>query len=54
MEDIDANCRLRNGLNVHCLAHIFQYLDSADLYTLGEMAKAYKHIINEFVIRKMY
>lgn len=52
MEDIDANCRLRHGLNTHCLVHIFHYLESDDLYTLGEMNEAYKQIINDFVIPK--
>lgn len=31
----DANCRLRHGLNKHCLAEIFQHLKSVDLYTVG-------------------
>lgn len=52
MEDKDANCRLRHGLNVHCLAHIFQYLNSVDLYTVGEMNGFYKQIINDLVISK--
>lgn len=52
MEDEDANCRLRHALNGHCLAEIFQYLDSGDLYTLGGMNEAYKQIINDFVIPK--
>lgn len=48
--DLDANCRLRNKLNVHCLAEIFQYLDSVDLYTLGEMNDFYRQIVHEIVI----
>lgn len=52
MEDKDANCRLRHGLNIHCLAHIFQYLNSVDLYTVGEMNGFYKQIINDLVISK--
>lgn len=52
IEDKDENCRLRHGLNVHCLAHIFQYLDSADLYTVGVMNEFYEQIINDVVIRK--
>lgn len=48
--DFDANCRLRNGLNVHCLAEIFQYLDSVDLYTLGEMNDFYRQIVHKIVI----
>lgn len=52
-EDKDVNCRLRHGLNVHCLAIIFQYLDnSVDLYTVGGMNDIYKQIINDFVIPK--
>lgn len=49
-EDKDANCRLRHGLNVHCLAHIFQFLKTKDLYTIGEMNDFYKGIINDLVI----
>lgn len=52
MEDKDANCRLRYGLNIHCLAEIFQYLDSVDLHTLGGMNNFYKKIINDLVIPK--
>lgn len=52
MENLDANCRLKHGLNVHCLAHIFQYLDSADLYTIGRINKFYNQIINDLVIPK--
>lgn len=52
MADKDVNCRLRHGLNVHCLVHIFQYIDSADLYTVGEMNEYYKQIIGDFVIPK--
>lgn len=46
------NCRLRHGLNVHCLAHIFQYLDSPDLYRVGGMNEFYNGIINDLVIPK--
>lgn len=52
MEDKDEHCRLRHGLNAHCLAHIFQYLDSVDLYTVGRMNEAYHQIISDFVIPK--
>lgn len=52
MEAKDANCRLRHRLNVDCLAEIFQYLDSADLYRVGEMNEFYKQIIDVLVIRK--
>lgn len=48
--DPDIACRLRNGLNVHCLAHIFQYLKTRDLFTLGGMNEFYKQIINDFII----
>lgn len=48
--DSDADCRLRNDLNVHCLALIFQYLNTRDLLTLGGMNEFYKQIINDFVI----
>lgn len=51
-EDKDENCRLRYGLNVHCLAEIFQYLNSDDLYTVGEMNEFYRQIINDLVISK--
>lgn len=46
------NCRLRHGLNFDCLAHIFQYLDSRDLNTLGAMSHTYKCIIRDLVIPK--
>lgn len=46
----DADCRLRNRLNVLSLAHIFQYLDTRDLHTLGGMNEHYKRIIHNFVI----
>lgn len=49
-EDPDANCRLRNNLNVLCMAHIFQYLNTRDLLTLGGMNDFYQQIINDFVI----
>lgn len=48
--DPDVDCRLRHGLNFHCLAHIFQYLDTRDLFTLGEMNEFYEQIINNFII----
>lgn len=50
-EDPDANCRLRHGLNVHCLEHIFRYLNTRDLFTLGEMNEFYQQIINDFIIK---
>lgn len=46
----DANCRLRHGLNKHCLAEIFQYLKSVDLYTVGGMNEFYTKIINDLII----
>lgn len=52
MKDQDVNCRLRYGLNVHCLAEIFQYLDSVDLNTLAEMNEFYHHTINDLIIPK--
>lgn len=52
MDQNDENCRLRNGLNVHCLAHIFQYLHTPDLFVLGGMNDYYKEIINNLVISK--
>lgn len=50
--DEDAKCRLRYGLNTHCLTEIFQYLDSIDLNTVGDMNGFYKQIIADFVIPK--
>lgn len=50
IQEIDVNCRLRHGLDAHTLAHIFQYLDSDDLYTVGGMNNVYKHLINDLVI----
>lgn len=52
LEEEDENCRLRYGLNIHCLAEIFQYLDSGDLYIVGEMNEFYMQIINDLVIPK--
>lgn len=49
-EDLDSNCRLKNGLNVHCLTHIFQYLDSDDLNSVGCINRFYEQIINDFLI----
>lgn len=51
-EDEDTHCRLRHGLNTDCLARIFQYLDSVDLYTVGEMNVVFNEIIKDFVIPK--
>lgn len=48
----DRNCRLRHGLNVHCLVEIFQHLNSVDLYKLGAMNEFYRQIIHEYVISK--
>lgn len=50
VDDKDANCRLRHGLNAHCLAHIFQYLGVTDLYTLGNINEYYSQIIDDLVI----
>lgn len=47
--DNDADCRLKNGLNPDCLAQIFQYLATEDLWTLSNMNDLYKQIINELV-----
>lgn len=46
----DENCRLRHRLNAHCLTEIFQYLDSTDLYAVGDMNEFYKQLIADFVI----
>lgn len=48
--DNDLNCRLRYGLNVHCLVQIFKHLNSVDLYKLGSMNEFYRQIIHENVI----
>lgn len=50
MENRDANCRLIHQLNGHCLAKIFQCLDSVDLYTMADMNEVYYHIIHDLVI----
>lgn len=50
MKDNDVNCRLRHGLNAYCMAHIFKYLDSDDLYILGGMNQVYGQIIIDLVI----
>lgn len=46
LEDPDASSRLKQCLNVYCLAEIFMYLNSNDLWTLGSMNTQYKQIIN--------
>lgn len=51
-EDKDVNCRLRHGLNVHCLANIFQHLDTQNLHTVGEMNVVHNQIIKDLVIRR--
>lgn len=48
--DIDENCRLRHGLNTHCLAESFQFLSGEALTQLGIMNHYYSDIINDFVI----
>lgn len=50
IQNKDANCRLRHGLNNHCLAEIFQYLKSVDLYTVSGMNKFYAEIIDDLII----
>lgn len=52
LRDKDMHCRLRHGLNASCLAHIFQYLNSADLFMVGGMNEVYKQLINDLVIPK--
>lgn len=49
---MDAECRLRHGLNISCLEKIFLFLPSEDLITLGEMNGFYKQIIHDCVIKK--
>lgn len=39
-----------HGLNIHSLTNIFQYLDSADLYTVGGMNDFYKNIIIDLLM----
>lgn len=48
----NANCRLRHGLNVQCLGHIFQNLSCLDTYEIGEINEFYKEIIHDLVISK--
>lgn len=50
--DPDEHCRLRNGLNPHCLAEIFQYLNDTDLIRVSGMNKYYESIIADYVISK--
>lgn len=50
IEDPDVNNRLRYGLNIDCLARIFQYLNSRDLWILGGMNEHFKELINDLVI----
>lgn len=52
LKDKDENYRLRHGLNVQCLTHIFQYLYSADLYIVDGMNQLYQQIINDLVIQE--
>lgn len=51
-EDPDEDCRLRHGLNPHCLAEIFQYLNDADLIRVSGMNKYYESIVADYVISK--
>lgn len=51
-QDLDANCRLRNGLNSDCLLEIFEYLNQGDLLKLSGMNDHYKQLITNFVISK--
>lgn len=51
-QDLDANCRLRNGLNPDCLLDIFEYLNHGDLVNLSEMNDLYKQLITNFIISK--
>lgn len=48
--DQDENCRLIHGLNKHCLAESFQYLNDEELSQLGIMNEYYVDIINNYVI----
>lgn len=49
-EEMDVNCRLiLIGLNVHCLANIFQYLSDV----VSEMNDFYKEIIHDLLIPKL-
>lgn len=49
IQDKDADCRLKNGLNPDCLALIFQYIGTDDLWTLSNMNDHFKQIINDLV-----
>lgn len=49
---MNLHCRLRNGLNVDCLAEIFEYLENDDLVTIGQLDEYYQGIINKCVIKK--
>lgn len=48
--DKDENCRLRHGLNTHCLAESFQFLNDEASTKLDTMNMYYSYIINTFVI----
>lgn len=53
LDDPDLNCRLICGLNRDCLIHIFQYLNTPDLYTIGGMNEFFKQIIiDDNIIQK--
>lgn len=45
-------CRLRYGLNVNCLLHVFEYLREFDLINLCKMDVYYKELISEWIIKK--
>lgn len=50
--DLDADNRPRHGLNPHCLAHIFQFVDTKDLWTLyGGMNNHFKEVINDWLLQ---
>lgn len=45
-------CRLRHGLNEHCLLEIFNFLDVIDLLQLCEVDVYYKDLIQNWIIGK--
>lgn len=52
--DKSANCRLRNGLNDHCLCKIFEFLEFSDLIQLCEVDEYFENLIVNYVISKTW
>lgn len=48
----DKKFSFKAGTDVHYLPNIFKYLNSEDLWTLGNINGVYKQMINDLVIQR--